>query len=260
MNRKKTGTGPDRNRLQPDLRLRFIRPENFTGCGSSQFGKWVNRYRAGWDRSQPVFTATTSHDHPTTRTSTTPTRWVLRPPFRHPGRLLRRRHRFLGPASTTTTSKQPRAITNDQRPRPSTSCRQPQPQLHQQPCQQHVDNHSNDQDDNTSTAARTTHRQRRHLDSGNINKSTTTTIGRNNNTSTTTTTTTHRQPQQQHDDSRNINTTTAASRNIITSTTITTAATTTPRQPRSTTTTRDNCESATLAATSTHRQPLARRQ
>ncbi|KAH9014378.1 hypothetical protein EDB84DRAFT_1443876 [Lactarius hengduanensis] len=53
MNRKKTGTGPDRNRLQPDLRLRFIRPENFTSCGSSKFGKWVNRYRAGWDRSQP---------------------------------------------------------------------------------------------------------------------------------------------------------------------------------------------------------------
>ncbi|KAH9015281.1 hypothetical protein EDB83DRAFT_2321345 [Lactarius deliciosus] len=46
MNWKKTGTGPDRNRWQLDLRLRFIRPEKFTGCGSSKFGKWVNRHRA----------------------------------------------------------------------------------------------------------------------------------------------------------------------------------------------------------------------
>ncbi|KAH9013772.1 hypothetical protein EDB85DRAFT_1899552 [Lactarius pseudohatsudake] len=53
MNRKKTGTGPDCNRLQPDLRLRFIRPEKITGCGSSKSGNWVNRHRAGWDRSQP---------------------------------------------------------------------------------------------------------------------------------------------------------------------------------------------------------------
>src|SRR5882757_6147734 len=64
MNRKKTGTGPDRNRLQPDLRLWFIRPENITGCGSSKFGKWVNRYRAGWDRSQPVSAALYSHNQP----------------------------------------------------------------------------------------------------------------------------------------------------------------------------------------------------
>ncbi|KAH9050403.1 hypothetical protein EDB83DRAFT_2317169 [Lactarius deliciosus] len=33
MNRKKTGTRPDRNRWQPDLWLRFIGPEDFTGCG-----------------------------------------------------------------------------------------------------------------------------------------------------------------------------------------------------------------------------------
>ncbi|KAH9011157.1 hypothetical protein EDB85DRAFT_1901280 [Lactarius pseudohatsudake] len=32
MNRKKTGTGPDCNRWQPDRRLRFIRSEDFTGC------------------------------------------------------------------------------------------------------------------------------------------------------------------------------------------------------------------------------------
>ncbi|KAH9069396.1 hypothetical protein EDB83DRAFT_2314422 [Lactarius deliciosus] len=125
--------------------------------------------------------------------STTTTKREVRPPFRHPGRLQRHRHRsllgFLGPASTTTASnlasKLQRAIINGQQPRPSTPRstphRQPQPQRHQQ----HVDSHSDDQDDNTSTAARTTPRQRQHLDSGNINKSTTTTIGRNNTSTTT---------------------------------------------------------------------------
>ncbi|KAH9160018.1 hypothetical protein EDB89DRAFT_1915297 [Lactarius sanguifluus] len=79
------------------------------------------------------------------------------------------------------------------------------PQLHPQ----HIGDHSDDQDDDTSTTTLWQLERRhawRHFDSHNlgrnINKSTTTTICRNNNTSTTTMTT-HRQPQV-----RNINTST----------------------------------------------------
>ncbi|KAH9009651.1 hypothetical protein EDB85DRAFT_1902858 [Lactarius pseudohatsudake] len=76
MNRKKTRTGPDCNQWQPDRRLWFIRFENLTGCGSSKSGIWVNCHRAGWDRSQPVFTTTTTPV--STRTPTS-----LRPRIRH---------------------------------------------------------------------------------------------------------------------------------------------------------------------------------
>ncbi|KAH9017188.1 hypothetical protein EDB85DRAFT_1897781 [Lactarius pseudohatsudake] len=159
MNRKKTGTGPDRNRLQPDLRLRFIRPENITGCGSSKFGKWVNHYRAGWDRSQPVFTVTTSHDHPTTR----------------------RRCQCLGPASS------PASTPRQHRP-PTTVV--PTSTTTHQPQRRHTDNYKQQQDDGDHksynddarqpqrrypTAATTTHRQRRHIDNRTINAPTTTT-------------------------------------------------------------------------------------
>ncbi|KAH9036286.1 hypothetical protein EDB84DRAFT_1675853 [Lactarius hengduanensis] len=97
MNWKKTGTGPDCNRWQPDRRLRFIQPEDFTGCGSSKFGIWVNRHRAGWDRSQLVFTttATRRHQHRQPRPTT------VRPQFRHPPCHLQHRHQHqVGPAST----------------------------------------------------------------------------------------------------------------------------------------------------------------
>ncbi|KAH9013528.1 hypothetical protein EDB84DRAFT_1680421 [Lactarius hengduanensis] len=97
MNRKKTGTGPDCNRWQPDHRLRFIRPEDFTGCGSSKFGIWVNHHRAGWDRSQPVFTTTATRR----RQHRQPQPTTVRPQFRHPPRHLQHRHQHqVGPAST----------------------------------------------------------------------------------------------------------------------------------------------------------------
>ncbi|KAH9013949.1 hypothetical protein EDB85DRAFT_1899439 [Lactarius pseudohatsudake] len=97
MNRKKTGTGPDCNRWRPDRRLRFIRPEDFTGCGSSKFGIWVNRHRAGWDRSQPVFTTTATRR----RQHRQPWPTTVRPQFRHPPHHLQHRHQHqVGPAST----------------------------------------------------------------------------------------------------------------------------------------------------------------
>ncbi|KAH9173268.1 hypothetical protein EDB89DRAFT_1905547 [Lactarius sanguifluus] len=59
MSWKKTGTGPDCNRWQPDLRLRSIWPEDFTGCGSSKFGMWLNRRGTGGSRLPPCDNRTT---------------------------------------------------------------------------------------------------------------------------------------------------------------------------------------------------------
>ncbi|KAH9040943.1 hypothetical protein EDB85DRAFT_1886613 [Lactarius pseudohatsudake] len=72
MNRKKTGTGPDRNRWQPDLRLRFIRPQKFTGCGSSKFG---NLDEPPQGRLGPVLTGLYNDNHPPTPASTTTTKY-----------------------------------------------------------------------------------------------------------------------------------------------------------------------------------------
>ncbi|KAH9032694.1 hypothetical protein EDB85DRAFT_2289686 [Lactarius pseudohatsudake] len=72
MNQKKTGTGPDRNRWQPDLRLRFIRPQKFTGCGSSKFG---NLDEPPQGRLGPVLTGLYNDNHPLTPASTTTTKY-----------------------------------------------------------------------------------------------------------------------------------------------------------------------------------------
>ncbi|KAH8980795.1 hypothetical protein EDB83DRAFT_2326819 [Lactarius deliciosus] len=233
MNRKKTGTGPDCNRWQPDLRLRFIRPENFTGCGSSKSGKRVNRHRAGWDRSQPVFTATTSHDHSTTPTSTTTTKCELRPPFRYPFRLQRRRHHCLGPASTATASKTTPARS------PTTTTINTASTITDHSCTHNTSA--------TTAMTKTMILRRRHFD--NLNGDTlgdTSTAAALAATSTSrrrrrsAATTTRRQPRRRHIDNCKINTSTT-----------TTAATTTRRQPRPTTPTRDNGDNSRNVDTST---------
>ncbi|KAH9039504.1 hypothetical protein EDB85DRAFT_1887308 [Lactarius pseudohatsudake] len=218
MNRKKTGTGPDRNRLQPDLRLRFIRPENFTGCGSSQFGKWVNRYRAGWDRSQPVFTATTSHD------------------LRQRELRQRRPDGYYDHPSDTRADCCDADIDSSDRPqqRQPQNNHAPSPTTNDHDHQHRVDNHNhnctNNLANNTSTTTATiktiTHRQPqgRHIDNGDTSTAATSTNRQRRRSAATTT---RRQRRRRHIDSRNNNTTTAA--------------TSTRRQPP--------------AATSSHQQP-----
>ncbi|KAH9014641.1 hypothetical protein EDB84DRAFT_1680107 [Lactarius hengduanensis] len=221
MNRKKTGTGPDRNRLQPDLRLRFIRPENFTGCGSSLIWKMGEPLQG---RLGPVPTGLYSHDQPrpsdnanfdnadqmgTTTTLPTPGPDCCdadidssdRPQQRQP-----QNNHAPSPTTTNDHDHQHRVdnhnhnCTNNLANNTSTTTATIKTITHRQPQGRHIDN------GDTSTAATSTNRQRRRSAS-------------NNNTSTTTTTT-HRQPA---------------------TTTRRTAATSTRRQPP--------------AATSSHQQP-----
>ncbi|KAH9024954.1 hypothetical protein EDB85DRAFT_2277456 [Lactarius pseudohatsudake] len=222
MNRKKTRTGPDHNRLQPDLRLRFIRPENFTGCGSSQFGKWVNRYRAGWDRSQPVFTAT---DQPrpsdnanfdnADQMGTTTTLPIPRPTAATPTSIPRTGLNNDNLKTTTRHHQRPTSGNNHD---------------HQHRVDNHNHNCTNNLANNTSTTTATiktiTHRQPqgRHIDNGNTSTAATSTNRQRRRSAATTT---RRQRRRRHIDSRNNNTTTAA--------------TSTQRQPP--------------AATSSHQQP-----
>ncbi|KAH9024553.1 hypothetical protein EDB85DRAFT_1894262 [Lactarius pseudohatsudake] len=197
MNRKKTGTGPDCNRLQPDRRLRFIRLVNLTGCGSSKSGIWVNRHRAGWDRSQPVFTTTTTPVSTTTPMS-------LRP---------RIRHRADCSADTDTNDLRPQ----QQHPRQH---RLGQPRLRLRPLrhrQRLIDNHDNPQQSTTTTtsktttptAATTTCPQQWHIDSR--------TIDNHPSTTATAATAIHQQsprrprrPRRRHIDGRKNDTSTAA--------------------------------------------------
>ncbi|KAH9016984.1 hypothetical protein EDB85DRAFT_1897861 [Lactarius pseudohatsudake] len=186
MNRKKTGTGPDCNRWQPDHRLRFIRPGNFTGCGSSKSGIWVNRHRAGWDRSQPVFTTmTTQHrqrhlrvydhdfdtradcsaDADTNNLGLNNNNRINTDSDDHDhGHYHRRRH------IDNHDNPQQQHVDNhnhNQDDNGGTSTTGA-PSSHRQPPKHHDDSrnnkHHDDQDDNTSTAARTTHRQPRKND------------------------------------------------------------------------------------------------
>ncbi|KAH9016310.1 hypothetical protein EDB85DRAFT_1898184 [Lactarius pseudohatsudake] len=217
MNRKKTGTGPDCNRWQPDHRLRFIRFENLTGCGSSKSGIWVNCHRAGWDWSQPVFTATTTPVSTMTPTS-------LRPRIRHWADCsadadtnasgLNNNNR----ANTDSDDHDyGHDIDNDDNPQqrrplqpqrrhvhnggtstaaPSTTTQAPP----QRPQQQYINHHhhdQDDQDDDTSTP------QERHIDNRKTPTAARTTHINSRNTDTpTAATSTHRQPQERHTDSR----------------------------------------------------------
>ncbi|KAH9019628.1 hypothetical protein EDB85DRAFT_1896554 [Lactarius pseudohatsudake] len=253
MNRKKTGTGPDCNRLQPDLRLPFIRPEKITGCGSSKSGIWVNRHRAGWDHHRQRASIDNDNDHSDTRRADCSNN-SLNTSNQAGNRANTNNHDIdhthvqlnINIASTTTTTtaasttrRQPRRRSrrrhtgiDSRKDNTSTTVTRRQPQHQQfdnhddQPQQQHVDNY----DDDTSTPATSTrrHPQHQHEDTRNINTKTPATS-------------TRRHPQHQHEDTRN----------IITSTTTTTTATTTHRQPRSTTTTRDNCDFGCNIDTST---------
>ncbi|KAH9016465.1 hypothetical protein EDB85DRAFT_2155921 [Lactarius pseudohatsudake] len=250
MNRKKTGTGPDCNRWQPDHRLRFIRFENLTGCGSSKSGIWVNRHRAGWDRSQPVFTTTTTPV--STRTPTS-----LRPRIRHRADCSADAdtnasslnnnnraktdsddhdygHNIDNDTSTTTTtcnSRQPQPQDDDLYSRNddmSTTAAHRQPH-HRQPPNHHRDGRNSNISTTTTTTKTTkttTHRRR---------KNDTSTAARHRqpqerhtSTAATAATPTHRHPQHRHTDSLKNDTPTAArtthikTRNIDTSTTTTT--------------------------------------
>ncbi|KAH9023766.1 hypothetical protein EDB85DRAFT_1894624 [Lactarius pseudohatsudake] len=189
MNRKKTGTGPDRNRLQPDLRLRFIRPENFTGCGSSQFGKWVNRYRAGWDRhDQPRPSDNANFDNAdqmgTTTTLPTP-----------------------GPTAATPTSIPRTGLNNDNL---KTTTRHHQRTTNDHDHQHRVDNHdhnctnnlaNNTRKDDTSTTATPRQRQHQQIDN-NDDRPQQQHVDNNDDDTSTAATTTRQQPQHQHDNSR----------------------------------------------------------
>ncbi|KAH9040608.1 hypothetical protein EDB85DRAFT_1886723 [Lactarius pseudohatsudake] len=195
MNRKKTGTGPDCNRWQPDRRLRFIGSEDFTGCGSSKFGNiptpgpatrtGINDDKCADTNSGPAIKTTINHDHfksSTTPTATTPTpttpttRQWPRQDLRRPQRL-RRHDDHREPATLDRHQReQPR---QHQRLRPTTNDHH------------HSNINSRNDSDDTMTTATTTRA----------------TFGHNNNTlnnddATTTATATHRRLQKQHVDNR----------------------------------------------------------
>ncbi|KAH9028339.1 hypothetical protein EDB85DRAFT_2276382 [Lactarius pseudohatsudake] len=175
MNRKKTGTGPDCNRLQPDLRLRSFLFWSGTGCGSSGIQSLAEPPQG---RLGLVPTGLYSHDHPTTPASIRTTKCTTTT-IPTPGPTAATTDiNYLGPALNNNRFKNNnRAITNDHhhqhcvdnhdhRRTHNTSTTTPQHQEvdddDDRPQQHHVDNHDDDTstgNDDTTTAATLAHQQ-----------------------------------------------------------------------------------------------------
>ncbi|KAH9174035.1 hypothetical protein EDB89DRAFT_1904760 [Lactarius sanguifluus] len=205
MNCKKTATGPDCNRLQPDLRLRFTCSRGDPVAVRLRF-TWNSTH--GQDRLGPVLTGLYNHDHPTDASTDNDYYGLPNTNYGH---------------HSDTRADCNNADTNDldldrpqQQQRPG-----PGPFQHRQ---QHIATTST-RSTTTMMAATTSCRQLWRIDSRNVDASTTTTTAattlrrqppwhvdsRNNNMPTTAT---HQQPQRQHidnnydDHSNNTSTTT----------------------------------------------------